>query len=283
MHHLLAKEVIQINQRASRDNEESVMQHLEELRRVIIISILSTFATAGACWFISDPVLRILLEPITNKGYDVIYIGVTEAIMTKIKLAFFLGFLASLPVTLWQFWGFIIPALHKLERIYFTFFILFSFLLFMGGVAFGFIVVFRMCVNLLLNYGGSELMPMLTIGKYVSFALNFLLPFGLVFELPLASFFLAKLGMISYRTMVKARKIAILASVVIASALVASPDIFSVLLMAAPMYLLYEISASIVRVVEWLACRKQAGKTYNVKATFKNLLHKIRHRGTMTE
>ncbi len=275
--------MIQINRRASQNDEESVMQHLEELRRAIIISVLSTFITAGVCWFISDPVLRILLEPITNKGYDVIFIGVTEAIMTKIKLAFFLGFLVSLPVTLWQFWGFIIPALRKIERIYFTFFVLSSFLLFMGGVAFGFMVVFRMCVNFLLNYGGSELIPMLTIGKYVSFTLNFLLPFGLVFELPLASFFLAKLGVISYRAMVKARKIAILASVVIASALVASPDIFSVMLMAAPLYLLYEISATIVRVVEWLARRKQAGKTFNIKATLKNLLHKIKNRGAMTE
>ncbi len=275
--------MIQINRQASQNDEESVIQHLEELRRVIIISIVSTFITAGVCWFISDPVLKILLEPITSKGYNVIFIGVTEAVMTKIKLAFFLGFLASLPVILWQFWGFIIPALHKMERIYFTFFILFSFLLFIGGVTFGFIVVFRLCVHFLLNYGGSELIPMLTIGKYVSFALNFLLPFGLVFELPLASFFLAKLGVISYRTMVKARKIAILASVVIASALVASPDIFSVLLMAAPLYLLYEISANIVRVVEWLASRKQAGKTFNIKTTLKKLLNKIKRRGAMTE
>ncbi|AGL00471.1 twin-arginine translocase subunit TatC [Desulfoscipio gibsoniae] len=259
------------------------MQHLEELRRVIIISIISTFVMAGVCWFLSDLVLRILLEPVTNKGHDIIYIGVTEAIMTKLKLAFFLGFLASLPVTLWQFWGFIIPALRKMERIYFTLFVLFSFLLFIGGVAFGFLVVFRMCVNFLLSYGGKELVPMLTIGKYVSFTLNFLLPFGLIFELPLASFFLAKLGVINYRMMVKARKIAIVASVVIASALVASPEIFSVLLMAAPMYLLYEISATIVRVVEWSAYRKQAGKTFNLKSTFKRLLRKIRRRGAMVE
>jgi sec-independent protein translocase protein TatC len=283
MHQLLTKEVIPINQPSSQNDEQSVMQHLEELRRVIIISIVATFITAGVCWFFCDPVLKILLEPITSKGYEVIFIGVTEAVMTKLKLAFFLGFLASLPVTLWQFWGFIIPALHKMERIYFTFFVLFSFLLFNSGVAFGFLVVFRMCVNFLISYGGSELIPMLTIGKYVSFTLNFLLPFGLIFELPLASFFLAKLGVISYRTMVKARKIAILASVVVASALVASPDIFSVLLMAAPMYLLYEISATIVRLVEWQARRKQAGKKFNLKTTLKNLLVKIRNRGAMTE
>ncbi|SFR16128.1 sec-independent protein translocase protein TatC [Desulfoscipio geothermicus DSM 3669] len=243
---------------------------------MLIVSIISTFAMAAVCWFFSEPVLKILLEPVTGAGHKVIYIGVTEAIMTRIKLAFFLGFLASLPITLWQFWGFIIPALRKMERIYFTLFVFVSFILFVGGVAFGFMVVFKLCVAFLLQHGGGQLIPMLTIGKYVSFTLNFLLPFGLIFELPLASFFLARLGIISYRIMVKGRKIAIVTAVVIASAVVSSPDIFTVLLFAAPMYLLYEISATIVRVVEWAMERKRAGKTLSVTAPLKRLLQRIK-------
>lgn len=254
----------------------TVVQHLEELRRLLIISIISTFAMAAVCWFISDMVLKILLEPVTGTGNKIIYIGVTEAIMTKIKLAFFLGFLASLPVTLWQFWGFVIPALRKVERIYFSLFVLISFLLFIGGVAFGFLVVFKMCVVFLLRHGGSQLIPMLTIGKYISFTLNFLLPFGLIFELPLASFFLARLGVLTYRMMVKGRKIAIVTSVIIASAVVSSPDIFTVLLFAAPMYLLYEISATIVRVVEWVMSRRKAGKTFSIKAPFNRLIQRVK-------
>lgn len=252
----------------------SVIEHLGELRRLLIVCIISTFVTAAVCWFFTDEILKILLEPVTGAGHKIIFIGVTEAVMTKIKLAFFMGFLASLPVTLWQFWGFIIPALRKLERIYFTIFVIISFLLFAGGVAFGFLVVFRMCVAFLLRYGGPELVPMLTIGKYISFTLNFLLPFGLIFELPLASFFLARLGVLSYRAMVKLRKIAIVASVVVASAVVASPDIFTVLLFAAPMYLLYELSTSIVRCVEWSMARKKAGKTFSLTAPFKRLVQK---------
>lgn len=240
----------------------SVVQHLEELRRTLIVSIAATCVMSVAGWYLSDQILKLLLEPVAATGSKMVYIGVTEAIMTKIKLAFFLGFMAALPITLWQFWSFFIPALRKVERIYFTLFILVSFILFVGGVAFGFLVVFKLCVRFLLQYGGSELVPMLTIGKYVSFTLNFLLPFGLVFEMPLAAFFLAKMGIIGYRTMVKGRKIAIVASVVIASALVASPDIFSVLLFAAPIYLLYEISATIVRLVEWAKECKREGKSY---------------------
>ncbi|MFZ5642833.1 MAG: twin-arginine translocase subunit TatC [Bacillota bacterium] len=247
--------------RVFKSEEMTVFQHLEELRRVLIISIITIFIMAVACWAFSDRVLYILLQPVAITGNKMVYISITEAIMTKIKLAFFLGFLAALPVTLWQFWGFIIPALRKVERIYFTFFVLLSFLFFIGGVVFGFLVVFRLCVMMLLKYGGAELVPMLSIGKYISFTINFLLPFGLVFEMPLAAFFLARLELLSYRTMARGRKAAIVAAVVIASALVASPEIFSVLLMAAPIYLLYEVSATIVRVVEWGMSRKREGRT----------------------
>ena len=207
-------------------------------------------------WAYCDRILHLLLEPITGINHRLVYIGVTEAVMTKIKLAFFLGFMAALPVTLWQVWSFLIPALRKMEKIYFTLFVIMSFILFIGGVLFGYLVVFRLCVRVLLHFGGPELDPMLSIGKYISFTINFLLPFGLIFEMPLASFFLAKLNLISYRIMVKGRKTAILVSTVFASALIASPYIFSVLLMAAPMYLLYELSAVIVKLVEWKAARK---------------------------
>lgn len=265
-----------------KETEMSVVEHLEELRRVLIISIASTCVAALGGWFFSDQVVKFLLEPVTSAGHQVVYIGVTEAVMTKIKLAFFLGFLISLPVTLWQFWGFVIPALRKIERIYFTLFILVSFFLFVGGVAFGFLVVFKLCITFLLRYGGSELMPMLTIGKYVSFTLNFLLPFGLVFEMPLASFFLARMGLLTYRAMVKGRKIAIVAAVVIASALVSSPEIFSVLLLAAPIYLLYELSATIVRLVEWAAYRKRAGMTFKWRESLDRLVDRIKNAVTPT-
>jgi sec-independent protein translocase protein TatC len=251
-----------------------------ELRRSVIISLIATVIMSVACWAFSDRVLAILLVPVTASGSNIVYIGVTEAIMTKIKLAFFLGFMAALPVTLWQFWGFVMPALRKVERIYFSLFVLISFLLFIGGVVFGWLVVFRLCVTILLKYGGPQLTPMLSIGNYISFTLNFLLPFGLIFEMPLASFFLARLGLISYQTMARGRKAALVAVVVVASALVASPDIFSVLLLAAPIYLLYEFSASIVRAVEWSMRRKKEGRALRLSlAPVKRLVHKLtRHR-----
>lgn len=263
----------------SKSEEMTVLQHMEELRRAVIVSVIATFVLAAAGWALNDRVLEVLLQPITATGSQIVYIGITEAIMTRLKLAFFLGFLAALPVTLWQFWGFVIPALRKVERIYFTIFVLLSFLLFVGGVAFGFFAVFRLCVMMLLKYGGSQIVPMLSIGKYISFTLNFLLPFGLVFELPLAAFFLARFELITYRTMVRGRKIAIVSVVIFSSALVASPDIFSVLLLAAPIYLLYELSATIVRVVEWSMRRKKEGRAFRLSlAPVKKLAQRVKCR-----
>ncbi|SFG58357.1 Sec-independent protein translocase TatC [Desulfotomaculum arcticum] len=244
---------------AGKNKDMTMMEHLEELRRVLLISIMATFIMAIICWVISDQVLRILLEPISSTGNDVVYIGIVEALMTKIKVSFFLGFLTALPVILWQFWKFILPALRKVEKIYFTIFVVISYIFFISGVLLGFYAVFRVAVKFLLHFGGNELIPMLTIGNYISFTIMFLLPFGIIFELPLGVYFLAKLDLLSHKYLVKKRKLAICFSVVTGAVLIPSPDILTPLMMAAPIYLLYEFSVGIVRFVEW-GKRRRAGK-----------------------
>lgn len=244
---------------ASKNKEMAMIEHLEELRWVLIISIAATFIMAIACWVINDQVLQILLEPVFTSGNEVVYISILEALMTKIKVSFFLGFLTALPVILWQFWRFIIPALRKMEKIYFTIFVIISYIFFVSGVLFGFYAVFRVAVKYLLHFGGAELIPMLTIGNYISFTITFLLPFGFIFELPLGVYFLAKLDLLSCKSLVRKRKMALLLSVVTGAVLVPSPDIITPLMMAAPMYFLYELSVGIVRFVEW-GKRRKAGK-----------------------
>ncbi|MFZ5648211.1 MAG: twin-arginine translocase subunit TatC [Bacillota bacterium] len=250
----------------SGEKEMTLIQHLEEFRKVLIVSILATFVSAVACWVISDRILGILLDPVTRTGNEMVFIGVTEALMTKIKICLFLGFLLALPIILWQFWGFIMPALYKTEKIYFTFFIVLSYIFFIGGVLFSFLFVLRFALDFLLALGGPALVPMLTIDKYISFTIMLLLPFGLVFELPLSVFLLAKMNLLSYEFMAKKRKMAIVVIVVISAAIVPSPDIITPLLMAAPMYLIYEASASVVKLVEWKrkreALKRELGDRY---------------------
>jgi len=242
------------------EQDQTMMEHLEELRRVLIISLIATVIMAGVCWFFSDTILEIILKPVTSTGNKMHYIGIMEALMTKIKLSFFLGFLTALPVTLWQFWSFIMPALRKTEKVYFTIFVVVSYVFFIAGIVFAFYSDFSIGIKFLLHFGGEELMPMLTIGNYVSCAMMFILPFGVIFEMPLGVFFLAQLGIINYRWMVKKRKMALLVSVVTGAILVPSPDIITPLMMAAPIYLLFEFSVTIVKLVEWLKKRKEKRK-----------------------
>lgn len=235
---------------SKKPDEMTVLEHLEELRRVLIVSIVATVVLAGVAYYYCDRILAVLLDPVTSLGHKIVFTGVTEAFFTKIKLSLLLGFCAALPVILWQIWSFIMPALKKNEKPYFTAFVFISFISFVGGVLFGFFGVYRLGVTFLLRFAGPELVPMLTIGKYISFTVWFLLPFGLIFELPLASYFLAKLGIVSYHFLAKNRKYAFLMVILLAAALTPTPDVFTCLLMAGPMYFLFELSIWIVRLVE---------------------------------
>lgn len=242
---------------AKKSDEMSIIEHLEELRRVLIVSIIGTIVFAVAAYFFIDEILAILLEPLTSTGNKIFFTGVTEALLVKIKLSFFVGFLVALPIILWQVWSFIIPALKRNERVYFTLFVLISFFSFIGGITFAFFGVYRLGIMFLLRFAGPELMPMLTIDKYIAFTITFLLPFGIVFEFPLISFFLAKMELISYNFMARNRRYALLAIIVLAAVLTPTPDVITCLIVSGPMYLLFEISAWIVRVVEGRIARKK--------------------------
>lgn len=244
---------------AEKHGEMPVMEHLDELRRVLIVSLVATTVLAVAAYFFSDRVLAFLLDPLTKLGHRVIFTGVTEAFFVKIKVSFFAGFLAALPIILWQIWSFIMPALRKKEKAYFTLSVIISFICFWGGIVFGFFGVYSYGITFLLRFAGPELFPMLTIDKYISFTIAFLLPFGIIFEMPLITFFLAKLELISYKFLARHRRYAFLAIVVVAAVITPTPDMITCLLVSGPLYFLYEISIWIVRLVErGIARRKQA-------------------------
>lgn len=234
---------------AATEKELTVVDHLHELRRVLIVSVVSIVVLAVGMYFISDFVLEVITEPVTSLGHELHVLHVTEALMTKLKLSLFLGFIAALPVILWQVWSFVLPALKKDEKKHFTLFVIISYMAFIAGLSFAFFLVYRLGVAFLLRFAGDQLIPMLTIGNYVSFTITFLLPFGLVFQLPLASFLLAKMGVVSQQFMKRIRKHALLVIVIISSMLTPA-DILTCIIMAAPMYSLFELSIWIVGLVE---------------------------------
>ncbi|MDD4334455.1 MAG: twin-arginine translocase subunit TatC [Desulfotomaculaceae bacterium] len=242
---------------AEKTDDMPVMEHLEELRRVLVVSAIATLVLAIAAFFFIDQILAILMEPLSRIEQHVSFLGITEPIFVKLKLSFFTGFLAAMPIILWQIWSFVVPALKKNERVAFTTFVLVSFFCFIGGVAFAFFGVFRYGVHFLLQFAGPTLSPMLTIDKYISFTISFLLPFGIVFELPLVSYFLARFELISYAFLAKNRRYAILVSVVIAAVITPTPDIITCLIVSGPMYLLFEFSVFVVRITERRVARRK--------------------------
>lgn len=253
-----------------KSDEMPLLDHFDDLRRLLIISLVSTIIMAVIACFFSDHILAFVLDPLKNAGHKINYTGLTEPIIVKIKISLFVGFVVSLPIILWQVWSFIIPALKKNERVYFTLFVLVSFINFILGVCFCFLTVFRYGIVFLLKFAGPELNPLLTIDKFISFTIGIILPFGFVFELPLIAFILSKLGLLSYKFLAGNRRYALLVIVAVA-AVITPPDIFTCLMVTGPVYLLYELSAIIVRFVERGNARRRKEEEDEEKKTDKSI------------
>lgn len=230
----------------------SLIDHLSDLRKVIIRIILAILFGAIISFVLFDDFLwEIIYRPIDGKDIELIQITVTEAFLTRLKVSFLAGAIITIPFTAWQLWSFILPALYAHEKKYVYMITPFSAILFVLGIIFGYFVVLPIAIVFFVGQGES-LTPMLSFAQYVSFILRFLLPFGLVFQLPLAVIFLVRIGAVDHTFFRKNRKYAILLTFVVAAVLT-PPDVISQVLMALPVLLLYEISI----ILSWLMRKKE--------------------------
>jgi len=227
----------------------SILEHLEDLRRVLLISILSLVPASAVGWYYREQLLALLTEPVKALDQKLVYLAMTEAFMVELKLAIIAGFILASPVIFWQVWSFILPALQTHERRYLLVMVPLSVLLFCGGIVFGYSTVFRFGLKFFLGFATEGLTPMLSLSKYLTFTFWFLLPFGLMFELPLVMFFLAKIGIVNYRFLAKNRKFALLIIFIISAVATPTTDLVTQAAMAIPMYVLFEMSIWIVRFV----------------------------------
>lgn len=214
----------------------SFLDHLEELRRVLIHSALAGLAAAMLCWFWSGALLDILVRPLLEHG--VYFTRPNEAFLTRLKLAGATGLFLVLPFILWKVYGFILPGLYGRERRVVTPLLVTSTLLFYLGVAFSFLIVCPAVVRFLLGFGTDIMQPLIGIGPYFAFVAQLSLAFGLVFELPVLVFFLSVAGIIDPRLLLRGWRYAVVL-IVLAAAILTPPDIFSQLAMAIPVTLLY--------------------------------------------
>lgn len=234
---------------ARRKTRMTLMEHLEELRRVLVVCTVAVgVSTALIYGFFRHQLYGLVTFPLRQYDAPLIFIGLGEAFLTQIKLALAAGFVLALPIVLWQVWGFVVPALRPGERRVVGLTALFSLVAFFAGAAFAYFTVFRFAARFLITVAGPEVTPMLSIGHYVSFLISFLIPFGFAFELPVVVYFLARWGVVTASWLAGHRRPVIVLVFVAAAALTPGPDVFSQLLMAGPLLGLYEISILVAKV-----------------------------------
>ncbi|SJZ57382.1 twin-arginine translocase subunit TatC [Selenihalanaerobacter shriftii] len=228
-------------------NEEmSLVDHLTELRKRLIIAIGVLIVASIGSYIYSSQIIEILTNPV---GKELVYLSPPEAFFTQVKVSFFAGFLISLPIILYNIWRFILPGLEDNEKNYLLILVPLSYLFFVGGVAFGFFVVIPFGIKFFLGFTSANLEAMFSLSKYISFIVSILIPFGLVFELPLLITLLVKMNLITSKFLTDNRKYVIVATFLFA-AILTPPDIISQTMMALPLIVLYEGSIIVAKIIE---------------------------------
>ncbi len=226
------------------DRPMGLMDHLSELRGRLVRCCLAVMVGFIACWAVVDPIFDALVAPLLSvlpDGSHAIYTTLPEGFFTRMHIAFVAGVFVSSPAIFYQVWAFIAPGLYEEEKRSIIPVAVMSAFFFISGGAFCYFVVFPNAFAFFMSYATDTIVAMPKISDYLSFVLKLILAFGLVFEMPLFAFFLARMGIITAELMRRVRRYAILAIFIVA-AILSPPDVVSQLLMAAPMLVLYEVS-----------------------------------------
>lgn len=234
------------------EGEMGLFDHLAELRKRLLWSAVAIVLGAIAAFIYSEPLFHLLTSPFfaSFKGGQLIGIGPAEAFMTRIKVALLGGSLLVSPVVFHQLWLFVAPGLYDHERKMVVPFVTVTTLLFLSGVALCFYGIFPVAFEFFSDqYRVIGVMPTVRMSEYLSMVIFTLLGFGMVFEMPVLAFFLAKLGLLTYEMMTKYLRYAIVL-VFIISAVVTPPDVLSQILLAVPLMILYGISMLVVKHTE---------------------------------
>ena len=230
---------------------DELKPHLVELRKRLGISVAVLFVAFFACFSMWEPILAWMILPLEDvlpAGSEVIFTKVQEPFFTALKVAFFSGFILSLPIIFWQFWLFIAPGLYENEKKLVLPFVTAATMMFLMGASFCYYIVVPLGFDFLINFGTQLFKALPSIGEYVSFFTKLLFGFGLAFELPVITFFFAKLGFVTDKSLISFFRYAIIIIFLVA-ALLTPPDLLTQFLMAGPLIILYGVSILVARAV----------------------------------
>jgi sec-independent protein translocase protein TatC len=248
------------DERAREGDEElprmGFFDHLEELRRRLIYSVIAIFVALMASWVYSPTLFRLIERPILPylpKGTGLAFTTLPEPFMLYFRVALYAGLILASPFLFWQIWLFLSPALYRRERRWAFPFVGATVFFFLAGCAFGYFVAFPRVCEFLIGMGTSTgFTPVITINEYLSIASKTILGLGLCFELPILIFFLARLGIVTEKFLLAKIKYAILIIFIIAAVITPTPDVMTQCVFALPMILLYLIGIG----VAWMFKRK---------------------------
>lgn len=225
----------------------SILSHLLELRRVIIVCFASlVIAFCAIFGFFIDYLMIWITKPIQDKGIQIIYTTMSEALLTKFKVSVAGAIIISSPVIIWQIWSFIKPGLYPSEQKKCRFLFFIALLLFLTGVSFCYSAVYWLAVDFFLIQGAGLATPLLSLDKYVSFLFSFIIPFGCAFQLPVALYLTTRLGITNYKMLASVRKYVLL-GIFILAAILTPPDVVSQVALGIPLYALYEVGLQVSR------------------------------------
>ncbi len=225
----------------------SFLEHLEELRKRLMVSLVTVAVGFLVCWSFADHIFGILQQPLTEflpPGDKLAYTRLTAPFFLYMKVAFFAGLFLSAPVILLQVWLFISPGLYKKERRYAAPFIIFASLFFIAGGYFGYRYLLPTTCSFFVETG-KQFKQMVTVDDYFGFASTIILASGLVFETPILIFFLARLGIVTPAFLMQKFKYAVVISFIVAAIVTPTPDMVTQSALAIPMILLYLIGVGV--------------------------------------
>src|SRR5436190_7356660 len=227
-----------------------LVDHLMELRKRLLISISAVFVCAVIVFIFYNPVLHFLSKPYEQvTGRNLIVTDPLAPLIVRLKISGYGGLALAIPIVMWEIWRFIVPGLSKRERRYGVWFIVSAVLLFVLGCVVAWFTVTK-ALEFLLHIGGSSLTPLIDANKYLTLVMLMFAAFGVAFEFPLLLVFLMLVGVLNTQQLRRSRRWTAVGITVFAAVITHSADPFSMLFMAIPMYIFFEISILIGRVMK---------------------------------
>jgi len=241
------------------------LDHLEELRKRIVYSIIAVAVGFCACWWKVERIYDVMQRPImdalarNNLSAKLVYVNPTEPFNLYLKVGMMAGLFVASPFVLYQLWCFISPGLYRNEKRYVLPFMVSTIALFLAGGYFGYKVVLPQALVFLIGYG-KDFQPMITLTEYSSLFLTIIVGLGIIFEMPILVFFLSLMGIVSAGWMWHNIRYSILGIFVVAAIVSPTPDILNMCIFAAPMVGLYMLSTGIAYIVHPAQRQKRADK-----------------------